>query len=223
MDAFIDAADPIYGTGLDGNVSLDGSSTVLGMIPVLGKYSLTRDIFCQNLTIADDVHLQPNGYRIFVKHILQMGDNSIIGFSSGYSTSGSIMQGGEIATAVLHSLGGSSATLTATAPLDIEGGSDYYKIPHQAVKGYSITASGGPFMLRGGAGGLGQPGGGVVIIAARYLSGPDGGTASIKAAATSPAGGGVILIVSTHSALPANIQTDVTGQNPGTLNYMQLV
>jgi hypothetical protein len=97
-------------------------------------------------------------------------------------------------------------------------------VPHQAVRGWAATASSPtPVFLRGGAGGSGQAGGGVVIIAARYLTGPSSGTASIQAPATAPAGGGVILIISTHSALPVTISTNVTGQNAGTVNYMQLV
>ena len=62
-----------------------------------------------------------------------------------------------------------------------------------------------------------------MIVAARYISGPLSGTAQISAKATAPAGGGVVLIVSTAANLPANVTTDVTGQNAGTVNYMQLV
>jgi hypothetical protein len=223
MAAFIDAADPIYGTGADGNADFDGTSTVLGLVPSSSVYSLTADIFCNNLTVRSGVRVAPNGYRIFVKNILQMENNSTIGFTTGYSTAGSIMQGGAASTAVTHSLGGSATGFTATAPTAAQGGSKYYTIPHQAVKGYAVTAPGGPFMLRGGAGGVGQAGGGVVVIATRYFAAPSSGTAYIKAPGTAPAGGGVILIVSTHSALPGTISTDVTGQNPGTVNYMQLV
>lgn len=121
-------------------------------------------------------------------------------------------------------MGGSSLTQIATLPIAALGGSKYYQIPHQAVRGYSISASNTtPVFLRGGAGGLGQAGGGVIIIAARYISGPATGSAFIKAPGIAPAGGGVILIVSSGPALPNNVSTDVTGQNSGTVNYMQLV
>ena len=224
MASFIDAPDSIYGTGDDGSVTLDGTSTVLSMVPSSSIYSMTRDMYFQNLTINAGVTLAPNGYRIFVKNLLTLaGNNSIIGFSSGYSTSGSIMQGGAATTAVTHSLGGSATGYTATAPTAALGGANYFKIPHQAITGYSVTASGGPTWLRGGAGGSGQAGGGVVIIAARYIDGPVSGTAYIKAPGTSPAGGGVILIVSSAAALPSGVSTDVTGANAGTVNYMQLV
>lgn len=104
------------------------------------------------------------------------------------------------------------------------GGSKYYRVPHQAIKGYSVSASNTtPTFLRGGAGGLLEPGGGVVILSARFISGPATGTAYIKAPGTPPAGGGVILIVSSAAQLPANVTTDVTGQNAGTIHYMQLV
>lgn len=134
-----------------------------------------------------------------------------------------LSNGGAAATAVTHSLGGSATGYTATAPTDALGGANWWKVPRQAVLGYSVTASGGPTFLRGGAGGSGQAGGGVIILAARYISGPTSGTSYIKAPATAPAGGGVILIVSSTTALPSSISTDVTGQNAGTVNYMQLV
>ena len=152
--SFIDSADPIYGTGMDGTITLDGSTTILGMAPSASVYSMTRDMFFNNLTINTSVRLAPNGYRIFVKNILTFGgNNATIGFATGYSTAGSIQQGGAASTAVTHSLGGSATGFAATAPTAALGGSDYYEIPHQAVRGYAITASGGPTFLRGGAGG----------------------------------------------------------------------
>ena len=217
-------ADSIYGTGTDGDATLDGTTTVLGMIPSASVYSMTSDLYFNDLTLSNSVRLAPNGYRIFVKGTLRFGTSSTIGYTSGYSTAGSIYQGGAATTSVTNSLGGSaSTTYTATAPSASAGGSNYYKQPAQAITGYSITASGGPTWLRGGAGSTGQAGGGIVILAARYISGPASGTGYIKAPATSPAGGGVIIVVSSASALPATISTDVTGANAGTVNYIQQV
>ena len=225
MAQFLDAADPIYGTGVDGSVTLDGTTTILGMTPSSNVYTMTADLYFHNLTINAGVHLQPNGYRIFVKNILTMGNGSRIGFTTGFATAGSIGAGGAIGQLVsqAHSLGGASSTQTAIAPIAGLGGANYYKIPHQAVRGWAISASSTtPVFLQGGAGGVGQAGGGVVILAARYIT-VVSGTATISAPATAPAGGGVVLIVSSHSALPAGLTTDVAGQNPGTVNYMQLV
>jgi hypothetical protein len=234
MAQFLDAADPIYGTGVDGNVVLDGSTTILGMEPASSKYTMTSDLYFHNLTLNTDIHLQTNGYRLFVKNQLNMANGSRIGFTTGFSTAGSIAQGGGIAEAVTNSLGGAGlindiatmveTAVTATAPIAELGGAKYYTTPHQAIKGWAATASATtPTFLRGGAGGS-DAGGGVVIIAARYIT-VTSGTATISApgGAIAGAGGGVVLIVSSHSALPAGLSTDVTGQNPGTVNYMQLV
>jgi len=222
---FSDAADSVYGTGMDGDATLDGSTTVLGMAPSSSVYTMTKDLYFDDLTINAGVRLNPAGYRIFVKNVLTFaGNNATIGFTTGFSTAGSIYQGGAATTAVTHSLGGSATGYAATAPTAALGGSEYFKVGPQAITGYSITASGGPTWLRGGAGGSGQAGGGVVILAARYISGPaSGSTGYIKAPATAPAGGGVIIIVSTGATLPATVSTDVTGQNAGTVNYIQLV
>jgi len=229
---FLDAPDAVYGTGDDGSVVFDGSSTVLGFSPSSSIYSLDRDVYCYNLTINDNVSLQPNGYRIFVKNILTLGDASVIGWpaNTGWSTTGSIQQGGASQTSVTHSLGGngSSGTYTATVPTSALGGANYFKQPHQAVRGYSITASGGPTYLRGGAGGSTGVGGGVIICAARYIA----STASVTNATfradggADNAGGGVILIVSSGATLPSNVSTSVAGNgtgSSGTVNYMQLV
>lgn len=219
-----EGVDSVYGTGADGDATLDGTTTVLGMAPSASVYTMTRDLYFNDLTINTSCRLQPNGYRVFVKGTLKFaGANATIGYTTGYSTAGSIAQGGAAATAVTHSLGGSATGYSATTPTAALGGVNYFRVPIQAITGYSITASGGPTFLRGGAGGTAQAGGGVVIIAARYISGPSSGTAYIKAPATAPAGGGVILLVSSSDALPSNVSTDVTGQNPGTYYYMQQV
>jgi len=221
---FNEGVDSVYGTGADGDAVLDGTTTVLSMAPSSSVYSMTRDIYFNDLTINASVRLAPNGYRIFVKGTLKfIGTNSTIGYAAGFSTAGSIKQGGAASTAVTHSLGGSATGFTATAPTAALGGSNYFRVPTQAITGYSVTASGGPTFLRGGAGGASQAGGGVIIIAARYISGPSSGTAYIKAPGTAPAGGGVILIVSSADALAAGISTDVTGQNAGTVYYMSQV
>lgn len=232
LAAFIDAPDVVYGTANDGSVVFDGSSTVLSIAPSSSVYSLDRDIYCYNMTINDSVSVQPNGYRIFVKNLLTLGDASVIGWpaNTGWSTAGSIQQGGAATTSVTHSLGGSGAggTYTATAPTAALGGANYFKQPHQAIRGYSITASGGPTYLRGGAGGSTGVGGGVIICAARYIACSASSTNAVFRAqgGADNAGGGVIIVVSSGAALPSNVTTDVSGNGTGgngTYNYIQVV
>jgi hypothetical protein len=210
----VDVPDQIYGSAADGSITLDGSSTVLSMAPSTSVYTMTRDIYCYNLTLSANVRLNPAGYRIFVQNSLTFGSGSTIGFTTGFSTAGSIQQGGATSTAVTHSLGGSSATQTATAPTAATGGTNYYYQPFQAVRGYSITGSSTtPTFLRGGAGGTSGAGGGVVIVAARFIS-VSSGTGYIKAPGTSGSGGGgggAIIVISSAAALNSGVTTDVTG------------
>lgn len=224
LATFLDSPDAVYGTGVDGNAILDGTNTYTGLNLSGSVYSATRDMHFNNLTISGNIRLAPNGYRIFVKNLLSFGSGAVLGYTAGYSTDGSIKQGGAATTSVTHSLGGSaSSTYTATAPTASEGGSNYYRVAYQAIRGYAITASGGPYWLRGGAGASGQAGGGVVIVAARHISGPPSSTASISAPGTSPAGGGVVIVISSKAALPTTVTTDVTGANAGTSIYINLV
>jgi len=223
LQQFLDASSVIYGDGIDGSVNFDGSSTVLSITPSSSVYQLTRDIYCYNMLVGANVRVQPNGYRIFVENILQLADGAVIGWAAntGWSTAGSIGQGGAAGQSVTHSLGGSTGQAgagTATPPTAAAGGSQYYRQPLNAIRGYAITASGGPFYLRGGAGGSvpsESKGGGVIICAARYISGPPTGTATFRAdsdgGSSSIAGFGVIITISTQSALPATIATSLNG------------
>lgn len=223
LQQFLDAPSIIYGDGIDGSVNFDGSSTVLSIAPSSSVYQLTRDIFCYNMLVGANVRVQPNGYRIFVENILQLADGAVIGWASntGWSTAGSIMQGGNAGESVTHSLGGSTGQAgagTATPPTSALGGSNYYRQPLNAILGYAISASSGPVYLRGGAGGSGASGakgGGVIICAARYISGPPTGVAIFRAdsdgGSSSIAGNGVIITISTQSALPATVGTSLNG------------
>lgn len=223
LQKFLDGPSAVYGDGIDGSVTFDGTSTVLSITPSSSVYQLTRDIFCHNMTVADNVRIQPNGYRIFVENLLTLGSGSVIGWAqyTGWITAGSIKQGAAAGVSVTHSLGGmtgQSGAGTAFSPTATEGGIQYYNQPLNAIRGYSITASGGPYYVRGGAGGTtahGHKGGGVIICAARYISGPTSGTATFRADADGApggsAGGGAIITISSASTLPTNVTTSVAG------------
>jgi hypothetical protein len=243
LQQFLDGPSVVYGDGIDGSVTFDGTYTVLSITPSASVYQLTRDIFCYNMTVADNVRVQPNGYRIFVENLLTLGAGSVIGWEqyTGWTTAGSIQQGAAAGVSVTHSLGGMtgrSTAGTATVPIASEGGIRYYNQPLNAIRGYSMTASGGPYYVRGGAGGTtasGHKGGGVIICAARYISGPISGTATFRADADGgsggSAGGGAIITISSASALPTNVTTSVVGGGdslsgnptplPGTTRHLQ--
>lgn len=201
---YVDSADEIYGTGVDGSVHITSDT------------HLSSDMFYYNLTIDPATMLHTHGYRVFVKNLLTMGENSVIGLPGGWSTSGSIAAGGaDTGESVTNSLGGSSSDgYSATAPTAANGGSVYYRYASQAITGYQVTASSnGPVYLRGGAGSVGGMGGGVVIVAARYIS--LDGPAQISATGGANAGGGVVILVSTSSVTPSGLTLNVSGQNGG--------
>lgn len=55
----------MFGTGADGAVTFDGSTTILGLVPSGNIYTMTRDIHCTNITINNGVTIYPAGYRIY--------------------------------------------------------------------------------------------------------------------------------------------------------------
>lgn len=183
---FIDSADEIYGSGADGSATISANT------------SLSSDMFYYNLEIADNTTLNTNGYRLFVKNTLSLGTNSIIGLPGGFSGSGTLLGGGSPGADTTNSLGGNGSGTTATQVTAADGGSVYYShYASQAILGYQVTAAtNGPLYLQGGAGGTGD-GGGVVIVAARYIS--TNGSSQISATGGADAGGGVVILVSTLS------------------------
>ena len=65
-----------YGDGSDGSGTLDGVSTVFGLVPAGNVYTMTRDMYFIDLTINTGVTLNPNGYRIF-------GTGTLTGIGTG--------------------------------------------------------------------------------------------------------------------------------------------
>lgn len=221
--SFIEAPDSVYGTGSDGSATISANT------------SLTSDKFYYNLSIDSNIVLNTAGYRLFVKNLLTLSSNSTIGvgtsgvysMTTGFSGVGTIRGGGGISGAVTTSLGGNSATQSAVVPTAAEGGLTYWNQPVQAVRGYALNASSAtPTFLYGGAGGSSGVGGGVVIIAARYISATSANIKATGATGANGGGGGVIILVSTYAAVPSEITTNVTGGTScvaGTVIYSQLI
>lgn len=214
---FIDSPPDIYGSGLDGTAVLTGTSN-----------TLLADAFYHNLTLADNATLDTAGYRLFVKNVLTVGSGVVIGRPGGSVAVGSISGGGAVDANVTNSLGGAGAGGTVTAPTAASGGANYYKHGPQAVLGYQITAGQTtPLFLKGGSGGTSGDGvgGGVVIVAARYVSIEPGGGAVISATGGANAGGGVIIFISSALTLNPALTLNVSGAGSGadgTANYIEV-
>ena len=199
--------DSIYGSGMDGNVTITSNTT------------LTRDMYYNNLQIDAGIVLNTAGYRVFVRNRLTMaptnanqGDTKI-GRVGAASTSGTLKGGAK--AAATDSLGGNGNGYTATAPTE---GADYFNHPDIAVAGViqhggSTTAT----ALVGGAGDSVNYGGGIVVVCARKIQ----GHGTIVASGETTTGGGVIFIVSQTIPL-TGVTTDVTGYAAGTVKTFKV-
>ena len=199
--------DSIYGSGMDGNVTISSNTT------------LTRDMYYNNLQIDAGIVLNTAGFRVFVRNRLTMaptnanqGDTKI-GRVGAASTSGTLKGGAQ--AAATDSLGGNGNGYTATAPTE---GAEYFNHPDIAVAGViqhggSTTAT----ALTGGAGDSVNYGGGVVVVCARKIQ----GHGTIVASGETTTGGGVIFIVSQTIPL-TGVTTDVTGYAAGTVKTFKV-
>ena len=199
--------DSIYGSGMDGNVTITSNTT------------LTRDMYYNNLQVDAGIVLNTAGFRVFVRNRLTMAPTSAnqadtkIGRVGAASTSGTLKGGAQ--AAATDSLGGNGNGYTATAPTE---GADYFNHPDIAITGViqyggSTTATG----LVGGAGDNVNYGGGVVVVCARKIQ----GHGTIVASGETTTGGGVIFIVSQTIPL-TGVTTDVTGYAAGTVKTFKV-
>jgi hypothetical protein len=79
----------VFGTGADGPVTFDGTTTVLGLVPSGSVYTLTRDIHCTSITINSGVTLKPANFRIFCRGtITNSGTISSVGNNAAGGTAG---------------------------------------------------------------------------------------------------------------------------------------
>ncbi len=199
--------DSIYGSGMDGNVTITSNTT------------LTRDMYYNNLQIDAGIVLNTAGFRVFVRNRLTMaptnanqGDTKI-GRVGSAATAGTLKGGAQ--AAATDSLGGNGNGYTATAPTE---GADYFNHPDIAITGViqhggSTTAT----ALVGGAGDSVNYGGGIVVVCARKIQ----GHGTIVASGETTTGGGVIFIVSQTIPL-TGVTTDVTGYAAGTVKTFKV-
>lgn len=202
--AFTSVPDEIYGSGQDGNVTISSNTT------------LTRDMYYSNLTIADGVHLNTAGFKVFVRNSLSFSTDvankatTSIGLKNGSSAIGTLSSGG--LGSVTNSLGGASASYTVTAPSPAE----YFSLARNAVTGYMLSATQTtPLFLRGGAGDNTNYGGGVVVVCARRVSGYGTIYATGYSSGSYTTGGGVIVYVS-QAVRSSAVDVNVAGYASGT-------
>lgn len=200
--------DPIYGSGKDGNYTASVN------------ISLTRDMYYNNLTINPGIHINTAGYRVFVRNILLFNGSSSqdsltsLGLKNSSSVTGSLGKG--YVASASNSLGGNSATYNAFSPSAIFGGADYFDRPEYAVEGYILNASQQtPLPLNGGAGNGTNPGGGVVVVSARRVSGQGTIYADGYNDGSSYLTGGGAIIYCSNKIKPSSINLNTLGYTSG--------
>lgn len=100
----------VFGDGSDGTVTFDGEATVLGLAPTDDVYTLTRDIFPANMTIAAGVTVKTAGFKIFCAGDFTIAATGVLSNNGNAGGDGSAGTGG---TAGAISAAGSTAQGTA--------------------------------------------------------------------------------------------------------------
>lgn len=102
----------IYGDGSDGDVIFDGSATTLTLVPSASQYTLTTDIYPDNMTVNSGVSIRCNGFTIYCKSQLNNAGTiyGAVNHASG-STAGVIIS----ATGTMQSAAGAGGDGRATA------------------------------------------------------------------------------------------------------------
>jgi len=165
--------DSVYGTGSDGTVIIASNT------------SLTRDMYYSNLTINNGIHLNTNGFKVFVKNTLTV--NGSVGISAGVAVSNATLVGtSNIAANTTNSIGGSAAGVTYTAS---QASSDVRSYIENILMGASVSVLGTVAAFTGGAGG-GNGVAGTVTPATAGTGATNGAAGSAGTGATAGGAGG---------------------------------
>lgn len=148
-------ATQFFGDGSDGAVVFDGSSTILGLIPSSSIYTMTRDIYCTNITINVGVTIRPSGYRIYANGTLtnngtiqNNGSNGGNAVNSTANTPGAVgAAGAASATSITVPSAGGAGTAGAI------GNTSFNGVGNNATNPTTLTNSIGSAAGNGGAGG----------------------------------------------------------------------
>ncbi len=191
----------LFGDGSDGDVTISTNDE-----------KLTRDMYYHDLTVANDITLNPNGWRIFVSGTLTLEEGAQIardgepgelahggaelaaGSLGGAAGGGGGLGGGKDGGATIDSLGGAGGAGSAgggsggdaAAPSADAGGPNVFRSAVAATSGHDLTG----VQIEGGGGGGGGGGGegegggagGGVVVVAAQTVVLDGSSASIHAA-----------------------------------------
>lgn len=100
-----------FGDRSDGALVFDGTSTVLGLVPSTGVYTMTRDIFAASIALTGATTvLKTNGFRIFCGGVLSTAGGASISASGVSSTSQTGAAAGNNGTLMGGTAGGNGSS-----------------------------------------------------------------------------------------------------------------
>ena len=141
-----------FGDGLDGAVTINGTNTYSFAGLSGGVNSLTRDLYCDTLTITGSGKLNTNGHDIYCRTLIDISNAGANGIFCSPSATGSILPNAVSATGAPYGADGGASVVggTGVGTTGLAGA--------QLVVGVSGGGQGGP-------GGAGASGGGSVAAA----------------------------------------------------------
>lgn len=116
-----------FGNGADGTVVFDGTTTVLGLVPSSTVYTLARDIFVDNMTLAATASIITAGYRVYcrgvatINGVIKWNGNAAVTTTAGAALTAEAL-GGSFAGGAGHAGGAGSNGSNATTSLGGTGG-----------------------------------------------------------------------------------------------------
>lgn len=172
-----EGGDVIFGEGVDGSATFDGTTTVLSLVPSSSVYKLVKDIYCTNLTVNSGVTLFTNGFRIFVNGTFT--NNGTVGMPAAVAHS--VSDGSGTISGRQNALNPAKAWGTSTDSISV---TDLYDLD-DSISGWFITGSGTITKIGGGSLGVAGTAGNVTAA-----TGPFAGNAgTFPGALTGQAGG----------------------------------
>lgn len=153
-----------FGTGTDGSGTMDGTTTVNGMVPVANVYTALRTYHWTNLTVNSGSVFKPDGYPQYVN-----GNLSGSGLIDSSGFSGTLGSFGAAPFAVGRILpNGAAGGIAGLAAAGISATAIRYAIVGSAAGGTGAVTGSTGNVLQGGGGGGGAGGaggaGGVVTL-----------------------------------------------------------
>jgi hypothetical protein len=214
----------IFGSGSDGAVTFDGTTTILGLVPSSSVYTLTRDIQCTAITINNGVTVKTGNFRIFCQGtVTNSGTISAAGNNASGSTAGAVMGSGTVVGGRAGGAGGTGASgagaAGSNASYGAAGGAGGAGTSGAAGNGGTVTVSGTLAVTNvlitpiPALAGVAAYNGSTLQLGAGAGGGGGGSDASSNAGGGGGGGGGVVVIMA--YAVINNGTITVAGGNGG--------